>query len=117
MIRRSLVSDALKRQRIKVVPDDREINILAGRRFEDDMTKTLKDELADREYEAGRAGALYSIKIDEGDLLGCCEDYAELEADGGGTAGKSLKEMLADAYYKGAELAVKRVKEGRWRQA
>lgn len=44
MKRRSLVSDALKRHGIEAVPDDREVNCLSGKRFEEDMGKTLKEE-------------------------------------------------------------------------
>jgi hypothetical protein len=40
-IKRSLVSDALKRHGIEATPDDREVTILAGRRFEEDMSKTI----------------------------------------------------------------------------
>lgn len=69
----------------------------------------------DEGYEEGYQAALAGIKVDFGDLLGCCEDYSNLEADGGGTSGKGLKEMLEDAYYEGAGLAVERIKEGRWR--
>lgn len=37
MKRRSPVSDALKRHGIGAKPDDREVNILSGKRFEEDM--------------------------------------------------------------------------------
>ncbi len=60
--------------------------------------------------------ALANIELDEGDLLRCCADYAELESEGGGTEGLSLKEMLSQAYYEGAKLAVERIKEGKWRK-
>lgn len=65
-------------------------------------------------YMTGHDAALANIELDEGDLLGCAADYAELESEGGGTAGLSLKEMLSQAYYEGAKLAVERIKEGAW---
>jgi len=65
-------------------------------------------------YLAGHNTALADIELDEGDLLGCCEDYAELESEGGGTEGVTLKGMLYEAYYQGAKLAVERIKEGAW---
>jgi len=67
-------------------------------------------------YMSGHDAALAGIEVDQGDLLGCCTDYAELEADGGGNANDTLWELLSHAYYKGAELAVERIKEGRWRK-
>ena len=65
-------------------------------------------------YMSGHEAALSDIELDEGDLLRCCIDYAQLESEGGGTEGMSLKEMLRDAYYEGAKLAVERIKEGTW---
>lgn len=67
-----------------------------------------------RGYMIGHDAALAKIELDEGDLLGCCADYAELESEGGGTEGVTLKGMLYEAYYQGAKLAVERIKEGAW---
>jgi len=65
-------------------------------------------------YIVGYGRALANIEPDEGDLHGCCADYAELESEGGGTQGLTLKDMLFEAYYEGAKLAVERIKEGAW---
>lgn len=78
------------------------------------LERESHEESAVEGYVAGHEAALASIEPDEGDLHGCCADYAELESDGGGTQGLTLKDMLFEAYYEGVKLAVERIKEGKW---
>lgn len=103
--KRSLVSDALKRQGIEVKPSDREVNCLAGRRFEEDMKDDVKGKakrwaqsvlegnwLDESGYSAGQD--LYDVGV-AGFEAGYAEGYE--------VAQRSAEPIWAQVYWEGFE--------------